>query len=226
VPDVVSTTTAGLQVAAYQRGATSASGQDQYVVPREDKVVTYRGRAATYLTPGRATGNQPIFAIHNATGSAVLVSVNRIVIDLLTTVIKAATLVPPFIRVYRFTALPTGGTALTKSPLDTQYTSSASVTCWGDATSVENAGAGTSSATALAVAVTAGTAIGQVFAPRMITAASYEPLDEAAFFMGEPDVILRPLQGMAVVIDIQTAGGNPTTDKWSVFCDWTEYTRP
>ena len=225
MPDLDATVTLGVEARGYRRGTLSTDSWDQYVIPVEDKIVSYRGRATTFVTPGRAAVAQKAFAIHNATGSAVLVAVNRVRVDMLSTALKAATVLPPLIRIHRFTVLPTGGTALSKIGLDTAQTSSASVTVWGDS-SADNAGAGTSSATTLTV-TTLAPPTAQRYAPRFITLAGYEPMDSVTFFEGEPDIILRPLEGLCVFLDMATlTTGNPATDKWVVGADWTEYTRP
>jgi hypothetical protein len=121
--------------------------------------------------------------------------------------------------------------------LDTSVSSNASVTAWGDS-SADNAGAGTSSASALTITPTANATLAQVYAPRLtgfatpnVTAASgvpfYEPLDTVEFFVGEPDVTLRALEGIVVSLDVATVTtGNPTTDKWLAVVDWDEYSRP
>lgn len=225
MPDVDSNATSGLEVRGYRRGAASTDGWDQYVVPVRDRITSFRGRAATFVTPGRAATGQKILALHNATGSTVLVSVNRIRVDLLSSVAKAITVIPPIIRVNRFTAVPTGGTVLTKGPIDTSMTSNASVTAWGDS-SGDNAGNGTSSTTTLTI--TAGAILGQAYAPRLVSASGYEPLDTVEFFLGETDVVLRALEGVCVFLEHPntTALGNPSTDRWISTIDWEEYTRP
>jgi len=225
MPDFDSTAVSGVEVYGYRRGALSTDGWVQAVWPVEDKIVSYQGRTTTFVTPGRAAIAQKVFAIHNATGSTVLASVDRITVDLLTTVAKLATVLPPLIRMHRFTVLPTGGTALAKATLDTAGATNAAVTLWGDS-SADNAGAGTSSATTLTVTALV-PPLSQKYAPRMFTVAGYEPTDTAPFFHGEPDVTLRPLEGLCVFLDMATVTtGNPATDKWVVSCDWTEYTRP
>jgi hypothetical protein len=235
MPDVGSSTTAGLDFRAYRRGALTNDDCDQYVIPVKDRIVGFTGRAATWITPGRAATSQKILALHNATGSSVFVSVNRIRIDCLNTAAagKAPTVFPPIIRIYRFTAVPTNGTSLAKTPLgDSTVTSDSSVTAWGDATSTEASGAGTSSATTLTISVTAGAILAEAYAPRILvvgTSAStfYEPIDTVEFFVGEPDVMLRPLEGVCVFLENATVTtGNPTTDKWLGIIDWEEWTRP
>lgn len=220
--DLNATTTAGIDARGYRRAGSGTGPWDQYVVPVEDKIVSYRGRVGTFITPGRAAVSQKIFAIHNATASTVLVSVNRIIVDVLNTAVKAVTIVPPMIRLHRFTAVPTNGTALTKVGLDTSLSSNSAVTVWGDASAD-----GTGSGTTLTVTVPAGSMIDQKQGPRVFTAVGYEPIDTAAYLIGEPDVTLRALEGVVVFLDAAVVTtGNPATDRWTVMCDWTEYTRP
>lgn len=223
--DVVFTTTAGQQARAYRRGTVSGDPVDQYVIPVEDKIVSFQGRCTTPYMPGRAAMSQKVFAIHNATASPVLVSVDRIRLDMLNLAVKAVTIVPPMIRIHRFTALPTNGTNITsthKAPLDTTMTSDAAVTVWCDA-SADN----TSSATTLTVTIPSNSLLAEQWAGRVFTAVGYEEMDRPEFFGGEPDITLRALEGLCVFLDAAVVTtGNPTTDKWAVSCDWTEYTRP
>lgn len=223
--DVDTTTTAGVEARGYRRGTLTTDSWDQYVVPVKDRITTFAGRAGTFVTPGRATAAQKILALHNATGSTVIVNVNRVIVDVVSTVAKAITVVPPTVRVHRFTTLPTGGTALAKTGLDTALTSNAAVTAWGDS-SADNTGNGTLSATALTI--TPGNFMAQMWAPRLFTAAGYEMVDTAPFFVGEPDITLRALEGIVVVLDNANTAvlGNPATDRWVAFVDWEEYTRP
>lgn len=178
---------------------------------------TFRGRAQSFRTPGRAgTTGQKLFALHNATGSAKLVYINQFFVDLYQTVVKAITVAPPIIRVHRFTALPTNGTALVKVPKDTALTSDAAVTAWGDASAD-----GTNSGSALAVTIPAGNILTQEYAPRFITAAGYEMFDRAEL-LDKHCIVLRALQGVAVELVYTLATQNPVTDMWIVGCDWYE----
>ncbi len=195
--------------------------------------VSFKGRACTFRTPGRAgTTGQKIFAIHNATGSAVIVDVHNVMVDMVQTVVKLSTVLPPTIRVYKFTAVPTNGTVLTKVGEDASLTSKSTVTVWGDAS-----GDGVISASALAVTGVANGAatglISQMFAPRYMahaapTASSINPfielMDRATFFDGDDEIIsLRPLEGLAVFVDYPLATQNPTTDMWTVSLRWVEF---
>lgn len=178
---------------------------------------SYLGRACSFRIIGRAGTTHNLFAIHNATASKVRVVVNRIKVDQMSTVVKAVTVKQPQIRLYRFTALPTNGSSITKAPRDSRLSSSASVTLWQDASAD-----GTLSATQLAITKT--TLIDEIFAPRLISAAGYEMVDIAQFLVGEPDVDLGPLEGLAVILeDAVVTTGDPATDYWLVICDWEEY---
>ncbi len=182
----------------------------------EDKA-TFRGRANTFRTPGRAgTSGQYIFALHNATGSTKVVTINQITVDLVGTAAKAVTVLPPVIRVYRFTALPTGGTALSKMAKDTALTSNASITALGDASAD-----GTSSGSALNAIIGSGDVLAQEFAPRLITAAGFESADRM-HMLENRGIVLRALQGIVVRLDYTAVGQNPITDMWIVGCDWYE----
>lgn len=185
------------------------------------KNVTYKGRASTFRMPGRAgTTGQKLFSIHNATGSAVLVDVDKIKIDLVQTVVKAVTVLPPLVRLYKVTVLPTNGTAVTKVARDSALSSSASLTVLQDASAD-----GTSSATALTATLPAGAVVESEFAQRLITAAGYE-VGDAIQFLKETDelITLRALEGLVVMLDYTLATQNPITDMWVVTTKWTEYT--
>jgi hypothetical protein len=191
-------------------------------------IVTFKGRTGTFRIPGRAgTTGQNLLALHNATGSSVLVDVEKVMIDLAQTAAAgvAPTVAPPILRAARFTALPTGGTAPVKVPEDTSMASNASLTLWQDAQTD-----GVIATTALAVTVNpANSFLVQEFAPRILvvgTSAStfYEPFDRTVFFEDESVAItLRPLEGLLVRAEYTLATQNPTTNVWTVTARWTEY---
>jgi hypothetical protein len=210
--------------------AGSGTAVDTFTMPNGDhrQVVmvndhgSYSGKAATFTIPGRAgTAGQKLFSIHNATGSTIVAEVHKITIDLVQTVIKAVTVMPPVIRLWKVTVLPTNGTACTKVTEDSSSTAtSASVTVLQDASAN-----GTSSTTALTATLPAGTVVSEEFAPRLLTAAGYEMFDRTEF-MSDPleSVVLRPLEGLVVFLDYTLATQNPITDMWLVGARWEEYT--
>lgn len=217
-------------------GVAHASGVSVYQVVGVQRVepvyakkqITYLGRVASFRTPGRAgTTGQKIFAIHNSSTSAVKVDVDKITIDIVQTAAAgvAPTVIPPIIRAWKFTAVPTNGTNLTKVPEDSALSSNAQVTVWGDASAD-----GTGSTTTLTITLPAGTIITEEFKPRILvvgTSAStfYESFDRTTFFEGSEEFItLNAGEGVAVFIDYTVATANPTTDMWISSARWTEYT--
>jgi hypothetical protein len=179
---------------------------------------TFRGRVSSFRTPGRAgTTGQKIFALHNATGSTKVIYLNELTIDVVSTVVKAVTVLPPIIRVHRFTAIPTNGNSISKVGKDSALTSSASVTAWGDASAD-----GTSSVSDLTVTIPANSQLTQEYAPRLITAAGYEMFDRITL-LDRKGIVLRALEGIAINLDYVLATQNPTTDMWIVNADWYEY---
>lgn len=208
----------GKKLRSYDKGVP---GHDQYVIPTSEKLVSFAGRSSSFRTPGRAgTAGQKLFAIHNTAGSAVLVNVKKITVDLTMTVVKAVTVLPPTVRLHRFTAVPLNGTVMSKVADDTNQSSNASVTVWGDASAD-----GTSSTVALTITIPTGSILEQEYAPRLITAAGYEPADRM-HFVEEGDIVLRPLQGVAVELVYTLATQNPITDMWTASCWWDEFTLP
>lgn len=206
----------------------SGANIDTYVLPGGTARQTilkgdhgaYTGYCSTFRTPGRAgTAGQKIFAIHNATGSTIVAEVQDIVVALNQTVVKAVTVMPPVIRLYKVTVLPSSGTAGVKVARDSSATAtSASLTVWQDASAD-----GTSSGTALAATLPA-TVIAAEFAPRMITAAGLEMQQRVNFLEDDlATVILRPLEGIVVMLDYTLATQNPVTDMWTVSARWEEY---
>lgn len=194
-----------------------ASNQSAVPVSMASASVLFKGRACTFRTPGRAgTAGQKILSIHNATGSAVVVTVNKVFVDMWQTVIKAVTVAPPIVRAWKVTVLPTNGTALAKTKIGGTSTSNASVTVLGD-TSADGTGSGTT----LTATLPTGTFLSQQTAPRLITAAGYEVADRIEFFENTT-VELQALEGLVVFVDYTLATQNPSTDMWLAGIEWTE----
>ena len=194
-----------------------ASNQSTIPVSFAAASVTFKGRASTFNTPGRAgTAGQKILSLHNASGSAVTVTVSKVVVDLAVTVVKAITVPPPMVRLWKVTVLPSNGTALTKNKIGGTGASSSSVTVLGDASAD-----GTGSASTLTATLPAGAIITQEYAPRFVTAAGYEPADRMEF-LGDTTITLGALEGLVLFLDYTLATQNPTTDRWLASIEWTE----
>lgn len=215
----VEATAAGQDFRGYRRGGTAGDPVDQYVVPVQDRIVSYRGRAATFRIPGRAgTTGQNLCSIHNATGSSVIVDVDMIAIDVYQTAAKVVA--PPIIRAHRVTVLPTNGSSLPKVAEDTGMSSSGSVTLLQDASAD-----GTGSGTTLTATIPSNSIITQEPAARALTLVGYEQFDRIEFFADSP-ITLRALEGIVLRLDYSVATSNPVTDMWFGVIRWSEYTRP
>lgn len=201
----------------YTPQAVDKMGQ-LYINPENIKVL-FRGRSSTFRTPGRAgTAGQKILAVHNATGSSITVKINKVVVDMWPTVVKAVTVAPPIIRIWKFTAVPTNGTALTKNKIGGTTTSNASCTVWGDASAD-----GTGSATTLTVTLPAGTILDQLVCPRVITAVGEVDTNPMKFEY-DAGIQLGALEGVCVFLDYTLATQNPTTDMWVASVEFEEFT--
>ena len=204
------------------KGGTGAESlvSDTNPMPTFDagRVLTFRGSAQTFRTPGRAgTAGAKLMSLHNATGSTVVVRVSKVTVDIACTVIKAITVLPPIIRLWKVTVLPTNGTALAKTSRESGLTSAAAVTVLGDASAD-----GTLSGTALTATLPAGAIITQEYAPRFITAAGYEMFDRTEFLSDGEEVVLKALEGLVLALDYTLATQNPATDMWIAGMHWTE----
>jgi hypothetical protein len=212
----VQRTKQGFGVDGVLRDVSAQFGMPVNIDPKRS--ITFWGRACAFKTPGRAAVSQKILSIHNAVGSTVLVDVNRLRVDMLSTVAKVATIVPPVIRAVRYTTVQTNGTVLTKNAIDSAQTSNGSVTVTGDASAD-----GTLSATTLTLTPTA--TLAQGYAPRLLSAVGYELMDTIEFFEGNTDITLRAGEGLAIFLDGATVTtGLPATDAFIASVDWNEYT--
>lgn len=195
---------------------TTPGGDHRQVVISASDRGGYTGRAATFRTPGRAATSHKILALHNATGSTVLVDVHLITIDSYSTVARPVAVPPPIFRLSRFTELPTG-TVLAKVGEDTALTSSASVTAWQDASADGTSG------TALTITVPASSALTQEIGARLITAAGYEVADRIEFLAGDSHVTLRALEGVVLEVVSPAGTSEPITDMFVASMQWEEY---
>ena len=178
----------------------------------------YSGFVSTFTTPGRAgTGGQKIFSIYNGAAdvSPAVVSVSKVSVSMYATVIKAVTMAPPIIRLWKVTVAPGAGDLVTKVVDNTEGESADSlVVCRQDASANV-----TSSASALTATLPAGTFIKSIPAPRIITAVGVDAPQVVDFGLGKP-MKLRNNEGLVVFLDYTDAGSNPITDMWTVNCEF------
>lgn len=179
--------------------------EEQYVILSKDPVVTSRSWCSTFRIPNRVASH-PIFTIWNGHATNIL-SVRRLSLEaeMITATAQAAATPTTVCRLYRITAAPTGGAAVTRVQQDTNEALGTGVTVLQDATAD-----GTSAATALAATVTANAYAWVQLLPRLGAAGSANPAvmsmipDDSALNAEDP-IFLRPSQGLAV--RYETVGG-------------------
>lgn len=218
MPDTSVAITAGTGTAIDT--VTTPGGDHRQVVIASDDRGGYRGRVGTFRTPGRGATTQPLFTIFNATGSVVDVDVKKIAIDVIRPAVNAAVADYTIIRLWKVTALPTGGSPLVKVAEDSTKASNASVTVTGDASAD-----GTVSATALTQTLPAGTIVTQEIAGRLFTAAGYEPSDRMEFLNNPGEnITLNAAEGLCCVAISSTAtAATATNTSYVVSARWEEY---
>ena len=207
-------------------GAPVASVKDpsgshrQLVIPSDHG--EYVGFASTFKMPGIAgTAGHKLFSIYNAQADSQpeIVRVFRVTVDLYCTVVKAITVPPPVLRLWKVTVAPTNGDLVTKVPAN-----SGSVAASGFLTIRQDASAdSTSSSSTLTATLPAGTWVSAKKAPRVITAAGEESADNVDLLGPGESVYLRSNEGLVVFADYVDATSNPTTDRWMVSCAYEHY---
>lgn len=222
----ISPESTGPAVATYSRVVGGETRHFQYVIPTIEGASTFKGYAATFRITGRAAATQNLLTIFNASATT-LVRVDRIVLDTYDTAPRIITTHPAIARVSRLTAAATNGTALAKVAMDTSVTTDASVTLLQDASAD-----GTNSGTALTATIAAGTTMSQEVLSRNVWLSGTAPpagtwtelADRMEFFSGEPDVVLRQTQGLALHLTSPAAASIPATSFFAAAVYWEEFT--
>jgi hypothetical protein len=176
-----------------------------------------KGFASTFRTLGNAATPQNLFTIENAVGSTVLIGVRRLTIQMEATAALAA--VASQFKTSRPTAMPTGGTVLTKLTFDTTLTSSASA--------VARAATASDGGAATVITAAAGATGWHQFAQRMHTLAGQVILEDESLIPGlcETDpIVLRAGQALLVQLVQATAANNAATNNHVINCSWEEFT--
>ncbi len=172
---------------------------------------TYKGTVATFRTAGLASANHNVFTIFNKTGSTSFVKVKRLTIQNDETAVLIT--VSPIVQVSRITALPAGGTVLTKVAFDTTLTADTNIEAM--AATASDGGAATT------ITSTAGTRMWCDFKMRAHTLVGQFLFPDENLIPGfcETDpIILRALQGLQVQV-VQAA---LTTSNYIINCAFEE----
>jgi hypothetical protein len=177
--------------------------------------VTFQGSAASFRTLGSAATPQTLFTLENTAGSAVIVNLRRVVVQLDATAVLVA--VMPLIKASRPAAIPSGGTTLSKVGFDSLLSSAANVIARG-ATASDGGGA-------TAITATAGSILWQQYCMRLHTAVGQVLAPDNSLIPALCDVtpiLLRA--GEAIMFQIVASAGtsNPATNHYFVQAFWTE----
>lgn len=217
--DFDTTAISGVEAGGYRRGGASTDRWDQYVVPVRDRIVSFRGRANSFRTLGIAgTTGHKLMTLFNASGSTTTIEIQKIYVDVMFTAAKV--IQPPITRIHKLTALPTGGTAMTKIPLNSGAPTSTS-----NLTILQSTASDGGTATAITATPAANTIISQIWQPRALTLVGYEPVDRIELCEDEP-FTLNALEGVLLNLDYTAAGASAVTDMYIHGVVWEEYTRP
>jgi hypothetical protein len=183
---------AGAKIRTRERVIGANTIETQYVIVECERVRAGQYMTTSFRTLGTAATPQNIFTIENPAGSAVLVAVRRLSIQMDTTV-ALATVVPSF-KTSRTTGLPTGGTTLAATKFDTTHANAVAIARGGNASD----GGVATAITATPVAGAAGwtqmqtrlhTAVGQVITPDLALIPMLSESDPIILRAGEALVV-------------------------------------
>lgn len=172
---------------------------------------------ATFRTPGTATTTQNLFTLENTTGSAVVVNVRRLLVQMDATAVLTTFM--PLIKTSRTTAIPTGGTQLNKGLFDTANSSAANV--------IARAGNASDGGAATVITATPGTVVWQQMAMRLHTAVGQVLAPDNNLLPGLVEnngfeFKLKANEALLVQIVAAATTSNPATNMYFVECVWEE----
>lgn len=168
--------------------------------------------AASFRILGSAATPHNLLTIEN-TDATVVVTIRDIMVQLDATAVLTA--VMPLVKVSRATAVPTGGTTLTKAKFDTGNTSDAQIVVRG-----ANASDG---GVASAITATAGDVLWQEYQMRMHTVVGQvlSPPSRMPTLL-DKSLVLRQNEALLVQVVASAGTSNPATNHWSVCVTWDE----
>lgn len=173
---------------------------------------------STFRTIGSAALLHNLFSLENQAGSGIILAVRRMTVQLDATAVLIT--VAPSIKVSRPTALPTGGTPLTKGLFDTRPPAS-------PATVVARGANASDGGAATAIIATAGAALWSQYAMRLHTAVGQVVMEDQSILpaLCESDpVLLNPGEALLAQVISAPATSNPVTNHWIVNCMFEEFT--
>jgi hypothetical protein len=170
--------------------------------------------AASFRTLGTAATPQNLFTIENIDATK-LVTVRALHVEMDATAVLVS--VQPQIKLSRATAVPTGGTTLTKGQFNTLNASNGNT--------IVRGGNASDGGVATAITATAGTTIWQEYNMRMHTVVgqvlAFESLVVPAFCETQ-GIVLRQNEALLVQVVASAGASNPATNHWIANIVWEE----
>lgn len=170
--------------------------------------------AASFRTLGTEATPHNLMTIENIDATK-LIYIRSIIVQMDATAVLTA--VTPQIKLSRATAVPTGGTTLSKAQFDTNNASNAN--------SIVRGSTASDGGVATAITSTAGTTLWQKYAMRMHTVVGQVvQVDEilAPELVDTQSLILRQNQALLVQIVASAGASNPATNHWICSVVWEE----
>jgi len=211
----------GKKTRTRQRVIGANTVEEQYVIPVDGRNVLNTVITSTFRTLGSATLTQNLLAIENQTGSGRLLGVRRLTVQLDATGVLAA--VAPTVGAFRTTAMPTGGTILPETQIDTTQTNSGLLVARGATAS--HGGAATA---IVATPATGNPAWGQ-YTMRVATAVGQILMEDQSILPAlceDTPLILREGQALVVQVVAAATTSNPATNHWICNAVFDGYTLP
>jgi hypothetical protein len=178
----------------------------------------YTGIVTTFRILGNAATAHTLFSLENTSGSARIITVRRLTVQLDATALLTA--VMPQVKCSRSSTMPGGGTTLTKGTFDTSQSSVANVVVRG--ANASDGGAAT------AITGTLGTIQWQQFCMRMhsvvgqVLAPDNNVLPALIDNPSNPSFLIQANQAIYVHVVAAAGTSNPATNHWFVSCVWEE----
>lgn len=211
----------GRKLRSRQRVIGADTVEEPYHILTSERVISAEVMTSTWRTPGAAALLHNLFTLENTAGSAVLVALRRLSVQLDATVLLAA--VAPTVEFSRASAMPSGGTVLEKNRFDTAETTVANVVARGATASHGGA------ATAITASPVAGVAAWSQLTMRMHTLVGQIVMDDESVIPAlceNTPIIIRPGEAVLARVVAAVATSNPATNHWLINAEWNEYTVP
>ena len=211
----------GRKLRSRQRVVGPNTVEEPYHILTSERVVSAEVMTSTWRTLGAAALLHNLFTLENGTGSGVLVGLRRLSVQMDATAVLAA--VAPTVEFYRTSGMPSGGTVLEKTLIDTSTTSAANVVARG--ANASNGGA----ATAITATPVAGASAWSAFTMRMHTLVGQVVMDSSNLLPGLCEgtpFVIRPGEAVMAQVIAAVTTANPATNHWIINAEWNEFQLP